>query len=176
MITWTKCLKSENAFKRPKLSTLAVIKKHSQINEYFVFSARAEFSFDSSPKLLLPELLASWDCCKRFWSSLYWLVAPVVAGFLLLSHSVTSSDDAWRAVNPLKQNHDQKLPIGRCMKFPWEIQYLQHKALTLASSGLSSAHILHQFYPFLLNLHLKMAHINEAWQHWDLQTCLNLHK
>jgi len=36
------------------------------------------------------------------------------------------------------------------------------QALTLASSDLSSVHILHQFYPFLLNLHLKMAHKDEA--------------
>lgn len=58
--TCTKCLKSENAFNKPKFSTLAVIKKHSHMKGYLLLSLLdLAFAVEDPTVALLPELEAS---------------------------------------------------------------------------------------------------------------------
>ena len=75
------------------MRTLAVIKKHSEMNVYLV----VDFAF--CPEALLLELVASFDCNKRLSFSFLALVAFAVLSLSI--HSETSSDDAWRAVKSL---------------------------------------------------------------------------
>lgn len=92
--TWEICLKSDIAFINPRLSTLAVMKKHSQINEKFSF-----FEHLTKAVLSLPELVASCDSTKRapplelFWSH---------SLFMLSIQDETSSDEAFIAVKSLQ--------------------------------------------------------------------------
>lgn len=92
LYTCTRCLKSENPFISPRFRTLAVIKKHSQINGYL-----------AEPPKLLPELLASWDCSNRFSPSLLVPLTSPFPGLFFINHSATSSDEACKAVNSLKK-------------------------------------------------------------------------
>lgn len=146
--TCTKCLKSENAFNKPKFSTLAVIKKHSHMKGYLVFSLfDLAFVVEDSIVALLPELEASWDCSKRLSLSLNCPELSVFNWVPLLIHSVTSSDEACRAVNPLTvtQPHLRKIVLGQ---LSITRSARKQKPLTLAPSGYHNIHILDQFYPF----------------------------
>jgi hypothetical protein len=100
--TWAICLKSDRAFISPRLSTLAVMKKHSQINEKFSFFE----NLDRDPPLerreavpFLPELVASCDPTKQ--SSLV-VVFWACSLFMLSIKDETSSEEAFIAVKSLQ--------------------------------------------------------------------------
>lgn len=109
--TWTRFLKSENAFSNPKLSTLAVMKKHSQMNGYLAFWLQLDIGLvlwrRETSFALLPELVASWDFSNRFSTSLLLAETSAFPGLTLFIQSETSSDDACRAVSPLVHVHHQ---------------------------------------------------------------------
>lgn len=149
--TWTRCLKSDIAFISPKLSTLAVIKKHSQINEYFAFPVQPfnGFAWRIEIPLLLPELVASW--VSNTWSSFPW--------FSFSIHAVTSSDDACIAVNCLVQpnatNYNHNIAESAIKK-----KFLDR--LTWNPNDYYEINILDQFCLSLLLFHRGKVHIGEA--------------
>lgn len=117
-LTWTKDLNSDNALISPKLSTLAVMKKHSQMNGNFTLSDDADTMLFSGEDCELVVIKAEVDCelfvievegssaCKRRISScsrscVTWRKPSVREWLPLSTHLAISSEVVRIAVNPL---------------------------------------------------------------------------